>query len=893
MGNKSGGIDGIYVALRGDYRQLESDLKEARRVVKDASTNMSDALGNALSPDKLKRNLGAMVADLSQLQRSAKMNAESFKNIGFSAKELGERLNLPEKQLAMLQNRMMQNQAAEAQINALRRIGQQAGLTAAEIKKLGQQMGVSDSGIAKAGGGGSLDSMIGGAGFAGKAGLAAAGVYAVGRAAQATGQAIFESGSKMERLNMSLVAITGSKAAASETLSYLRTESDKAGVSLLVTADAYKSLLAAGNASGMAEKDIRDLFSSVVEAGAVVGMSNEQQSRSLIALQQMISKGVVSSEELKQQLGENLPGAFAVAAKAVGKTTQEFTKMLASGEVIAKDFLPKFASALRNEFGASIEDASNTGTTAVNRVTTSWELLKESFYNSGVVVGTLDNVRAALERMRGAADGYDPLTAGSGRTIDEMREARAALEERLEGMRAMGDASPKVEALRKLLAELNREILNAQVALGKNVEDRSRPKTDKQQLQDAADAAKVLADQQEKQLEAAKKLQAVMWDIKIATEAGGSGNVEALAALQEQKQHAQAMLDLQRELAKAKTDSTIDGAAIKQSMGLENQRHAIVMENIRKEAKSRESSMLAKINSEREASILAQKQAQFDVENEEKLSAMAIARSVGGGDIEDKKAQYRALYEVAAMYTDDHAALQEQLNHKLAALDVERFQSSRKRLDGMHGALLAYSEDAGNAGKNSFDMWTNSIKGTEDALTDMIVKGKVDVSSFFQMLQAEIVRTQAVRPAMAWASSALGNINWGSMFGFNHGGGMVGNPSFSRSLSPAVFADAPRFHAGGWPGLASDEVPIIAQKGERVLSKAEVAAGAASTSSGSSVHVLIQNYTGAPVKTQESSGAGGQRQLHVIIGEVVKGAFDSGLMDRTMNKNYGVRRQGY
>jgi hypothetical protein len=49
-------------------------------------------------------------------------------------------------------------------------------------------------------------------------------------------------------------------------------------------------------------------------------------------------------------------------------------------------------------------------------------------------------------------------------------------------------------------------------------------------------------------------------------------------------------------------------------------------------------------------------------------------------------------------------------------------------------------------------------------------------------------------------------------------------------MVPALaFAGAPRMHgggwAGGWPGLAPDEVPAILQRGERVLSRGEVAAG--------------------------------------------------------------------
>jgi hypothetical protein len=57
-----------------------------------------------------------------------------------------------------------------------------------------------------------------------------------------------------------------------------------------------------------------------------------------------------------------------------------------------------------------------------------------------------------------------------------------------------------------------------------------------------------------------------------------------------------------------------------------------------------------------------------------------------------------------------------------------------------------------------------------------------------------------------------------------HNGGVVGSKTTGGmqtkgGVSPALFNGAPRFHSGGLPGLKSDEVPAILQKGEQVLSK--------------------------------------------------------------------------
>lgn len=55
-----------------------------------------------------------------------------------------------------------------------------------------------------------------------------------------------------------------------------------------------------------------------------------------------------------------------------------------------------------------------------------------------------------------------------------------------------------------------------------------------------------------------------------------------------------------------------------------------------------------------------------------------------------------------------------------------------------------------------------------------------------------------------------------------HGGGVVGGRStFSRFVHPAYFDNAPRFHGGG---IAGDEVPVIAKKGEGIFTPEQMRA---------------------------------------------------------------------
>lgn len=56
-----------------------------------------------------------------------------------------------------------------------------------------------------------------------------------------------------------------------------------------------------------------------------------------------MNKGKISSEELRLQLAESLPGAIQIFARSMGKSEAELFKMMENGELLAEDVLPKVA----------------------------------------------------------------------------------------------------------------------------------------------------------------------------------------------------------------------------------------------------------------------------------------------------------------------------------------------------------------------------------------------------------------------------------------------------------------------------------------------------------------------------------------------------------------------
>lgn len=230
---------------------------------------------------------------------------------------------------------------------------------------------------------------------------AAAGAALTGMAIAAT-QSVVRSGLAMERIQRQFEFVAGSAAAAREEFDFVRREADRLGLALETSATNYAKLTAASKGTELQGQKTRDIFSAVAEAGAVLGMTDDQIEGAFRSIEQMISKGNVQAEELRGQLGERLPGAFQIAARAMGVTTEELNDMLERGDVAATDMLPKLAAELHKTFGPSVEQAANSTQAAFNRLHTAIFELQASLAESGL----LDFLARVATKAGEAADAF-------------------------------------------------------------------------------------------------------------------------------------------------------------------------------------------------------------------------------------------------------------------------------------------------------------------------------------------------------------------------------------------------------------------------------------------------------------------------------------------------------
>jgi tape measure domain-containing protein len=211
---------------------------------------------------------------------------------------------------------------------------------------------------------------------------------------------------QFEAFGRQLEAVTGSQEKASTEMAYLQRTSNELGLELVSTTKAFASFAGAATKSGMSMAQVRNIFSGVAKAATVMGLSAEQTEGTFLALQQMVSKGTVSMEELRQQLSERIPGAFSLAVKAAQKMTgnmelteQQFGKMVESGQVLARDFLPALAEQFQLTFGEDSVKAADGMTAATNRLENAWTEFKLSVGESAPIKATIEILTKQLDGL--------------------------------------------------------------------------------------------------------------------------------------------------------------------------------------------------------------------------------------------------------------------------------------------------------------------------------------------------------------------------------------------------------------------------------------------------------------------------------------------------------------
>lgn len=97
-----------------------------------------------------------------------------------------------------------------------------------------------------------------------------------------------------------------------------------------------------------------------------------------------------------------------------------------------------------------------------------------------------------------------------------------------------------------------------------------------------------------------------------------------------------------------------------------------------------------------------------------------------------------------------------------------------------------------------------------------------------------------------------------------HTGGFVGGSNFTRNVPAMAFTGAPHFQNGGLPGIGTNEVPVIAHKGEEILSANDPRNALNGGGQGGGAVRIVNNVDPALVEDFMQSPAGEEVILNTI-----------------------------
>ena len=194
---------------------------------------------------------------------------------------------------------------------------------------------------------------IPGLGPVGGAFAGAAGGAQLGALRQAAGAAA-EYAAEIRRLQLALQGVVYSFEDYKAALRAIESTSEQFNIPVLQSTQQFTKLSAAVIGSGGTIKDAENTFKGLTASVLATGGSIQDVNGALVAAAQVFSKGKVSAEELRGQIGERLAGAFALFAESSGKSTKELDADLQSGEVTLAQFV-KFVEFSLKKYGRTAQ----------------------------------------------------------------------------------------------------------------------------------------------------------------------------------------------------------------------------------------------------------------------------------------------------------------------------------------------------------------------------------------------------------------------------------------------------------------------------------------------------------------------------------------------------------
>lgn len=161
---------------------------------------------------------------------------------------------------------------------------------------------------------------------------------------------------------------------------------------------------------------------ALTDSVAKFGGNSESLKRASVAIQQMMGKGVVSMEELRQQLGEAVPTAMRDMADGMGVSMARLADMVKKGTLEAGPAIEKMLLQMKVNNAGAAEAMMETWVGSMARLKTEWALTSKFISEKS---GFGEAAKSALDSISGAmaSDEFKRFAISFGGTLKEAVEA--------------------------------------------------------------------------------------------------------------------------------------------------------------------------------------------------------------------------------------------------------------------------------------------------------------------------------------------------------------------------------------------------------------------------------------------------------------------------------------
>jgi len=201
---------------------------------------------------------------------------------------------------------------------------------------------------------------------------------------------------KFERIESRLQGLSRSAHEAGADFQIMKAIADQTGNSFVVLAEQWTNVKAASKNTTLEGQKMIDIFRNISVAAAKFKLSGVQVEATFKAISQMLSKGTVQMEELKGQLGDQLPIAMQAAAMAMGTTTQKLADLIRKGKVTTEEFLEPFSKAIAQILGVDVNERIDSLTASIGRFYNAMDFFNQSLNDA---VGYSTTFKYALEQL--------------------------------------------------------------------------------------------------------------------------------------------------------------------------------------------------------------------------------------------------------------------------------------------------------------------------------------------------------------------------------------------------------------------------------------------------------------------------------------------------------------